>query len=57
MPKQKRFSVEKVLSEFQTEEQSSSHRKGLFKIEKPFEEAVDTILKSRLAHKKAKPKP
>ena len=39
-----RFSVEKVLADFQ-EAEKSSQRKGTFKIEAPFEKALDTILK------------
>jgi hypothetical protein len=40
-----RLNIERVIEEFQKAEDSSPHRKGTFKIEKPFEEALDTILK------------
>lgn len=42
--------VGKVLEEFQKAEESSSGPNGTFKINAPFEKALDTILK-------AKPKP
>jgi hypothetical protein len=38
--------IEKLLSDFQKAEESSSHRNGTFKIEKPIDEALDTILKA-----------
>jgi hypothetical protein len=49
--------IEGIMSEFQKSEESSSHRNGSFKIEKPFDEALDTILKSKPTPKKPKPKP
>jgi len=32
--------VRKVVNEFQKEEKSTAHRKGTFKIDKPFEETL-----------------
>lgn len=49
-PKRKpneQLDVVKVMEDFQKTEESSSHRNGTFKIDKPFEEALETILKSR----------
>jgi len=43
-----------MLENFQNAEESSSRRNGKFKIEKPFEEALETILKSKPEPKKAK---
>ncbi len=40
-----RLNVQKVLADFQKVEESSSHRKGTFKITAPFEEALETILR------------
>ena len=41
--------VEKIMEDFQkAEEASSSHRNGTFKIGKPFDEALDTILRLTL---------
>ena len=40
-----RLNVEKIIEEFEKSEQTSGHRNGTFKIEKPFDEALDTILK------------
>lgn len=45
--KSNRLDVEKILEDFDKEEKSKSHRKGTFKIDKPFEEALDTILKAK----------
>ena len=42
-----RLDVAKVIEDFKKSEESSSHRNGTFKIEKPFEEALDTILKTK----------
>ena len=52
-----RLDVEKVMEEFQKSEESSSSRNGTFKIESPFEKALDTILKAKPEAKKTKPKP
>ena len=41
-----RLDVAKVMEDFQKAEESSSHRNGTFKIEKPIDEALDTILKA-----------
>lgn len=46
-----------VLSEFQETEKSKAHRKGTFKIEAPFEKAIDTILKAMPESKPRKPSP
>jgi len=48
--------VAKVMKEFQEAEESTAHRKGTFKIEKPFEEALDTILKVNPGPNKTKAK-
>jgi len=42
-----RLNVTKVMEDFQKSEESSSHRKGTFKIGVPFDKALDTILKSK----------
>lgn len=50
MPKRKlkdSLSVDKVLKEFREYEESSGHRKGTFKIDAPFDEALKKILKAK----------
>jgi hypothetical protein len=42
-----RLDVAKVMEDFQKAEESSSGRNGTFKIDKPFDEALDTILKAK----------
>ena len=42
-----RLNVAKVVEDFQKAEQSPGHRNGTFKIDAPFERALDTILKSK----------
>jgi hypothetical protein len=42
-----RLDVSTVMEEFQKSEASSGHRKGTFKIDAPFEKALDTILKAK----------
>lgn len=42
-----KLNIEKVVADFQKSEDLSSHRRGTFKIDAPFEKALDTILKSR----------
>jgi hypothetical protein len=49
-----RLDVQKVMEDFQREEESSPRRKDAFKIDKPFEEALDTILNSKPTGKKTK---
>jgi len=39
--------VGKVMKEFREAEEFSTHRKGTFKIDKPFEEALETLLRSK----------
>ncbi len=39
--------IRKIMEDFHKEEGSSSRRKGTFKIDKLFEEALDTILRTR----------
>ena len=51
-----RLDVAKVMEDFQREEESPSHRKGAFKIERPFDEALDTILKAKPEPRKPKAK-
>jgi hypothetical protein len=48
--KHRSLNVSHILKEFSKAEESTTHRKGTFKIEAPFEKALDTVLK-------AKPKP
>ncbi|MGO8791468.1 MAG: hypothetical protein ACLQVL_29320 [Terriglobia bacterium] len=45
MTKKNDISVERILAEFEKAERDPPHRNGTFKIEKPFDEALDTILK------------
>jgi hypothetical protein len=49
--KNQNLSVEKVLDEFEKEENSPAHRKGTFTIDAPFEKALNTILKIKRNHK------
>lgn len=39
--------VREIIKEFEKSEESKAHRKGTFKINEPFEKAVDSLLKSR----------
>ena len=48
-----RLNIGKVLTDFQKAEESSSHRKGTFKIDAPFEQALKTILKAKPEKAKA----
>lgn len=41
------LNVRKVVKDFQREEAVSSHRKGTFKIDKPFDEGLKAILKAK----------
>jgi hypothetical protein len=41
------LNIAKVMADFQEVEDSPSHRKGTFKIDKPFDEALRTILKAK----------
>jgi hypothetical protein len=47
------LNVRKVLEEFQEAESKKSHRRGTFKIDKPFEEALDSLLKAKPKDKTA----
>jgi hypothetical protein len=49
-----KLDTDKIMREFQQVENSEAHRRGTFKVEAPFEKAVDTILKS--ANQKSRPK-
>lgn len=49
----KELSINKVWTQFQKEEASSGHREGTFKIDKPFEEALAAILKTKPPIKRA----
>jgi hypothetical protein len=42
-----RLNVAKVIEDFQKAEASSPHRNGTFKIDAPFEKALDTILMAK----------
>lgn len=44
--------IRKLMSQFHKSAESQSHRKGSFKIEAPFERALDTILKVNPGPKK-----
>jgi hypothetical protein len=53
----KNLDVDKVIKDFEEQESSSStHRNGTFKIDKPFDEALNTILKAEPEPKKTKEK-
>jgi hypothetical protein len=41
------LNVAEVVEQFHKEENSPTHRNGTFKIDKPFEDAIETILKVR----------
>jgi hypothetical protein len=45
--------VARVVEDFQRQEESSSHREGTFKIDKPFEEALNSLLKAKPKDKTA----
>ena len=49
--KKQSLQIEKVLAEFEKAEKSTSHRKGTFKIDVPFEQALKIV-----AHAKPEPK-
>jgi len=42
-----RIDVEEVMEDFLKSEESSSHRNGTFKIDMPFDHALDRILQSK----------
>jgi hypothetical protein len=44
--------VHKISDEFDEAERSSVHRNGIFKIDAPFEKALDTILKAKPGEKR-----
>lgn len=48
----KKLKVRKVLQEFQRAEESPAHHNGTFKIDAPFEKALDTIIKAKPEPKK-----
>ena len=59
--KQKRnedLNIEKVMDDFEKVEKLPLHRKGTFKIDKPFEQALETIIKAdpKLRNHKSKAK-
>jgi len=57
MPKTQIFNLRqpaRVMEDFQKAEESSSPRNGTFKINAPFERALDTILKAKPEPKKPK---
>ena len=41
------LNVPKIVRELEHQEELSSHRKGTFKIDKPFDEALEAILKAK----------
>ena len=49
--------VVKVMEDFQKSEDSSPRRNGTFKIDAPFEKALDSILKAKTLTKHAPKKP
>jgi hypothetical protein len=48
----KEIEIRKIVKEFERSESSKAHRKGTFKIEAPFEKALDTVLKSKAKKKR-----
>ena len=53
MPKlNQRLDIQKIVKEFNQSEQESNGRKGTFKIDAPFDEAVKSILKAKPEPKK-----
>lgn len=53
--KSKSLDVSKIVGELAQQEDSYAHRHGSFKIDAPFERALDTILKSKAEAKGKKP--
>jgi hypothetical protein len=53
-PKTADLNVKKVLTEFQKAENAPARRNGTFKIDAPFEKALDTILKAKPDTKQSK---
>ena len=54
-PKDKQqLNMKQLLEKFKEQEESSVRRKGTFKIDTPFEEAVKSILKAKPHPKKSK---
>lgn len=51
------LNVSKVIKEFEKNEKSSAHRKGTFKIEAPFEKAVNALLQAKPTKKLTSKKP
>ena len=49
------LNVAKILEDFRKTEESSSGRNGTFKIDAPFEKALDTILKAKPEKKPSQP--
>lgn len=49
--KSSRLSLKRVMDEFRRSEDSTAHRKGTFKIDVPFEDALKLVLKKRPAAK------
>jgi hypothetical protein len=45
------LSVQKVLAEFRKSEESTAHRKGTFKIDMPFEDALKIVAHAKPASK------
>jgi hypothetical protein len=52
--KTRNLNISKVLSDFTEYEKSPKGRKGTFKINKPFEEAIDAILRAKPTSVKSK---
>jgi hypothetical protein len=52
--KNQNLSVGKVLAEFRKAEKSSAHRKGTFKIDMPFEDALKVVARAKPEPKKIK---
>lgn len=51
--KSSNLNVVQVMEDFAKHEKTSTHRNGTFKIEAPFEKAIDAILKAKAAPKKS----
>jgi hypothetical protein len=56
MKKQSKLNVEEAMAEFLKSEESSPHRKGTFKIDAPFEDALKIIVKATPDSKKTNPR-
>lgn len=56
MPKDKNLNMKDVIRKFEEDERSASRRRGAFKIDAPFDEALKRILKAKPEPRKTKKK-